>query len=190
MTLNPLRKSAKIAPMLVKPAIRKVTRLGQPVLRKALRELTPKETQDPAVQRLIDEMVVTMIEYIGVGIAANQVGEDLSLFVMGLAEGSSRHEEGIELTVVFNPKIKPLGPADALDWEGCLSVPGLRGKVPRYHALELSGLDRKGKAFTKTYEGFPARVVQHETDHLNGKVYLDRMPDLTTLAYVDEHVRR
>jgi peptide deformylase len=170
---------------LVETAIRKVTRLGHPVLRKTLRALTAKEIARPEIQRLIEEMAVTMVEYEGVGIAANQVGQDLSLFLMGLEKGSPRHKDGIPLTVVFNPKVRFEGEPSELDWEGCLSVPGLRGRVPRYRKLELSGLDHKGRAFTRVYEDFPARVVQHETDHLNGMVYLDRMPDLRTLSFVD-----
>ena len=104
---------------------------------------------------------------------------------MGLSEGSKRHEEGIPLTVVFDPQVKFIGEETAMDYEGCLSVPGLRGQVERFLKLELSGLDHHGEAFTRVYEGFPARVVQHETDHLNGKVYLDRMKGLTTLTFVD-----
>lgn len=166
-------------------AIRKVTRLGHPVLRAPGRTLTPEEILSPDVQRLVEEMAVTMAEYEGVGIAANQVGEGLKGFVMGLEEGSPRHKEGIPLTVVFNPEVKFLSEELALDWEGCLSVPGLRGQVPRRVKLELSGLDHDAKPFKRVYEGFPARVVQHETDHLDGKVYLDRMADLKTLGYVD-----
>jgi peptide deformylase len=165
-------------------AIRKVTQLGHPVLRAPAKTLTPDEINSDDVQRLIEEMVVTMAEYEGVGIAANQCGEGLSGFVMGLDEGSVRHKDGIPLTVVFNPEIRFLTEELLLDWEGCLSVPGLRGQVPRRAKLELTGLDQHGAPFTRIYEGFPARVVQHETDHLNGKVYLDRMPDLKTLGYV------
>ncbi|MBI3551904.1 MAG: peptide deformylase [Elusimicrobia bacterium] len=165
--------------------IRKVVRLGHPVLRAPARHLTPKEIAAPEVQRLIEEMAASMVEYEGVGIAAPQVGEGVSLFLMGLAEGSPRHKQGIPLTVVFNPVVEFVGRETALDYEGCLSAPGLRGQVERAKALELSGLDHKGKAFTKSYEGFPARVVQHETDHLNGLVYLDRMKGLKTLGYID-----
>lgn len=171
--------------MIVGVPVRKVVRLGHPVLRAPARKLTAKEIGAPEVQRLIEEMAASMIEYEGVGIAANQVGEGVSCFLMGLAEGSPRHKEGIPLTVVFNPEVKFLGEATELDYEGCLSVPGLRGQVARRKKLELSGLDHRGKAFRRLYEGFPARVVQHETDHLNGKVYLDRMDGLKTLAFVD-----
>lgn len=171
--------------MIVGIPVRKVVRLGHPVLRAPARKLSAKEIAAPEVQRLIEEMAASMIDYEGVGIAANQVGEGVSLFLMGLNEGSPRHKEGIPLTVVFNPEVKFLGGETALDYEGCLSMPGWRGQVERRTKLELSGLDHHGKAFTRLYEGFPARVVQHEADHLSGKVYLDRMNGLTTLAYVD-----
>ncbi len=171
--------------MIVGVPVRKVVRLGHPVLRAPARRLTPEQIIAPEVQRLIEEMAASMIEYEGVGIAANQVGEGISLFLMGLAEGSPRHEEGIPLTVVFNPSVAFIGEETQTDHEGCLSVPGLRGQVERRLKLELSGLDHHGDSFTRPYEGFPARVVQHETDHLDGKVYLDRMKGLATLTFVD-----
>ncbi len=169
----------------VKTAVRKVVRLGRPILRKTLEKVPPELIGSPDVQRLLREMAVTMVEYEGVGIAANQVGEDLACFLMGLEPGSPRHKEGIPLTIVFNPEVRFIGKETLLDWEGCLSAPGLRGQVPRAAKLELKGLDERGRAFKRVYEGFPARVVQHELDHLNGKVYLDRMPDLKSLAFID-----
>ena len=175
---------------IVGTAIRKVTLLGHPVLRKILRKLKPDEIRSEEVRRLVQEMAVTMDEYDGVGVAGNQVGEDLSVFVMGLPKGTKRHPDGIALTVVFNPIIKPIGDEFEEDWEGCLSVPELRGMVRRHSKLELSGHGLDGKPFKKIYEGFPARVVQHETDHLNGLVYLDRMDGLKTLSYMSEIGRR
>lgn len=175
---------------IVGPATRKVTQLGHPVLRKVLRKLKPEEIRSEEMHRLIEEMAITMEEYDGVGIAGNQVGEDLSVFVMGLPKGTKRHPDGIALTVVFNPVIKFIGEETEEDWEGCLSVPDLRGMVRRHSKLELSGHGLDGKPFKKIYEGFPARVVQHETDHLNGLVYLDRMDGLKTLSYMSEMGRR
>lgn len=170
--------------------IRKVTQLGHPVLRKAVRRVKPEEIRSPDMQRLVREMVVTMNEYDGVGLAGNQAQEDLAVFVMGLPKETKRHPEGIALTVVFNPVITPIGDEYEEDWEGCLSVPDLRGLVRRHKKLELTGLSIDGKPFKKIYEGFPARVVQHETDHLNGFVYLDRMDGLKTLSYIGEMGRR
>ena len=168
---------------LVQTAVRKVVKLGHPVLRAKARLVTAAQIRSPEIQRLLQEMAASMDEYEGVGIAANQVGQGLSIFLMGLDKGSPRHKDGIPLTVVCNPKVRYAGKPTEVDWEGCLSVPGLRGQVPRYGRLELSGLDHKGQPFKRAFEDFPARVIQHETDHLNGKVYLDRMPDLKTLAY-------
>lgn len=172
--------------MLVKTSIRKVTVLGHPVLRRTARALKPAEIASADVRRLVSEMAATMEEYEGVGIAANQVGEGLSLFLMGLASGGKRHPDGIPLTAVFNPEVRFIGSETETDWEGCLSVPGMRGMVERRLKLELSGLGLDGKPFKRVLEGFPARVVQHECDHLDGKVYLDRMKDLSTLGYVEE----
>src|SRR5437667_2867727 len=118
--------------MIVGIPVRKVVRLGHPVLRAPARKLSPKEIAAPEIQRLIEEMAASMLEYEGVGIAANQVGEGISLFLMGLAEGSKRHKEGIPLTVVFNPKLEVIGKDTELDFEGCLSVPGMRGQVERF----------------------------------------------------------
>ena len=109
---------------------------------------------------------------------------------MGLPAGTERHRGASGSRPIFSPKVHFLDTELESDWEGCLSVPGLRGQVPRHRKLELSGLDREGVAFTRIYEGFPARVVQHETDHLMGKVYLDRMSGLATLAFTDELARR
>ena len=172
--------------MIVGIGIRKVTQIGHPVLRKVLRKLKADEVRTTDVQRLVREMAVTMDEYDGVGIAGNQVGEDLSVFLMGLPKGTKRHPDGIALTVVFNPVITPIGDETVDDWEGCLSVPDLRGMVKRHKKLKLTGLGLDGKAFKRVYEDFPARVIQHETDHLNGLVYLDRMEGLKTLSYMSE----
>jgi peptide deformylase len=169
---------------LVHPAVRKVVALGHPVLRAKTRELSAAEIVSPEIQRLIQEMAVTMDDYDGVGIAGNQVAEGLAIFVMGLPKGAPRHPDGIPLTVAVNPVARLDGAAAELDIEGCLSVPGLRGRVPRHARLELSALDHRGRPFTRAYEGFPARVIQHEIDHLDGLVYLDRMPDLKTLAFI------
>ena len=176
--------------MLVGTGIRKVTQLGHPVLRKVTRRLKAGEARLADMQRLVREMAATMDEYDGVGIAGNQVGEDLAVFLMGLPKGTKRHPDGIELTVVLNPIVTPIGDETEDDWEGCMSVPDLRGMVRRHKKLELSGLGLDGAAFKRVYEGFPARVIQHETDHLNGLVYLDRMDGLKTLSYIGEMGRR
>ncbi|MBI4371316.1 MAG: peptide deformylase [Elusimicrobia bacterium] len=175
---------------LVGIAVRKVTLLGHPVLRRRLRRLKPEEARSAETRRLAREMAATMEEYDGVGIAGNQCGEDLAIFVMGLPKGGQRHPAGIELTMVINPVVKAIGAETEEDWEGCLSVPDLRGRVKRPRTISLSGLDLDGKPFERTYEGFPARVVQHETDHLNGLVYLDRMDGLESLTHLSEIGRK
>jgi peptide deformylase len=170
-------------------SILKVSRLGHPVLREKARPLTPSFLAKPATQTLIDNMIETMYEYHGVGLAAPQVHESLLLAVI-----ESQGERGrIPLTVIVNPVITVLsGNSEAemeVDWEGCLSIPDLRGRVPRYRKLKVEALDRSGAKMKFLAEGFFARVVQHEYDHLMGHVYLDRMSDLHTLTHLDEMKR-
>jgi peptide deformylase len=170
-------------------SILKVSRLGHPVLREKARPLTPAFLAKPATQTLIDNMIETMYEYHGVGLAAPQVHESLLLAVI-----ESQGERGqIPLTVLVNPVVTVLGEnpdSDKVeDWEGCLSIPDLRGRVPRYRKLKVEALDRRGSKMKFVAEGFFARVVQHEYDHLMGHVYLDRMSDLQTLTHLDEMKR-
>jgi peptide deformylase len=166
-------------------SILKVSRLGHPVLRKEARQLSPKELATPSIQKLIDDMMETMVEYYGVGLAAPQVHESLSIAVI-----ESHGPRGdIPMTVLVNPEVTVLDENFVDDWEGCLSIPDFRGRVPRWQKLQVEALDRKGKRFQFVAEGFFARVVQHEFDHLRGKVYLDRMPDLKTLSHFAEFQR-
>jgi peptide deformylase len=171
-------------------AILKVARLGHPVLRKVTEPVSPDELRSPKLQSFIDDMVETMREYSGVGLAANQVHASKQVAVIEVA-GNPRYPDApsIPLTVIVNPQITPLAPETDDGWEGCLSIPDLRGTVPRYTALRLQALDRHGEAMDLTVRGFFARVVQHETDHLNGMVYLDRMKDLSTLTHLAEWSR-
>src|SRR5215471_8087267 len=167
-------------------SILKVSRLGHPVLREKSRPLSPSFLAKSSTQTLIDNMIETMYEYHGVGLAAPQVHESLLLTVI-----ESEGERGrIPLTVLVNPKVTVLGENPEAnkdeDWEGCLSIPELRGRVPRYRKLRVEALDRKGIKLNFVAEGFFARVVQHEYDHLMGQVYLDRMSDLHTLTHLDE----
>lgn len=168
-------------------AILKVARLGHPVLRTPARELPPETVSQPDFQRFIEDIVVTMREYQGVGLAAVQVHESMQVAVLEVA-GNARYpgKEAVPLAVLVNPEIVPLGDETEEDWEGCLSIPDLRGRVPRYKRLRVTALDRDGNALDFVAEGFHARVIQHEVDHLRGLVYLDRMPDLTTLTYLSE----
>jgi len=167
-------------------SILKVARIGHPVVRAAARDLTPEEIRSPEIQRLIDDMRVTMYEYEGVGLAAPQIHESLRLAVLEVPGSDKRSEEAVPFTVLVNPKVTPLGPETVDGWEGCLSIPDLRGLVPRFTRLRLEALDRQGKPYAVEAEGFHARVVQHECDHLDGGVYLDRMRDMRTLSFIKE----
>jgi peptide deformylase len=171
-------------------SILKVSRLGHPVLRKVTEIVTLPELQSDKVQQLIDDMIVTMKEYDGVGLAADQVHESKQIAVLEVA-GNPRYpnKADVPLTVLVNPKITPLTEEQEDDWEGCLSIPDLRGRVPRYKSIRVDAWDRDGKPLNFIANDFHARVIQHEFDHLNGKVYLDRMRDFSTLAFLAEYAR-
>jgi len=166
-------------------SILKVSRLGHPVLRMESKRVSPETLASPVIQTLIDNMMETMVEYIGVGLAAPQVHESLAIAVIESHGGRG----DIPMTVIVNPEVTVLDEELIEDWEGCLSIPDFRGRVPRWRKLRVNALDRHGKKIQITAEGFFARVIQHEFDHLIGKVYLDRMPDLKTLAYLAEFQR-
>ncbi len=168
-------------------AILKVARLGHPVLRQVAEAVPVKEIRSPEVQRLIDDMVETMRECNGAGLAANQVHVLRQICVIEV-NGNSRYPDAptIPLTVLINPVVTPLSAEMEEDWEGCLSVPDMRGRVPRYTAVRLEAYDRAGKKLDVVAKEFFARVIQHETDHLNGIVYVDRMKDLSTLSHLAE----
>jgi peptide deformylase len=171
-------------------AILKVARLGHPVLRQMAAPLSVEQLQSSAAQKFIDDMVQTMKEYDGVGLAADQVHESQQIAVLEVADNPRYPEKPkVPLTVLVNPKITPLTEETEDDWEGCLSVPDLRGKVPRYKSICIQALDRDGKELDFVAHGFHARVIQHEWDHLHGKVYLDRMRDFSTLTFLTEFAR-
>jgi len=171
-------------------AIRKVAQLGNPILRQVAKKVGEKDINTPHVQNLIDDLIDTMREYDGVGLAAPQVHESLQIAVMEISDNPRYPKEKSEpVTVFINPQITPLTSETMGVWEGCLSVHGLRGLVHRPRRIRLEALDRHGKKIDKEYEGFPAVAIQHETDHLFGKVFLDRMTDMTQLAFLDEYRR-
>ena len=169
--------------------ILKVARIGHPVIRSPARAVSPEVLASPDFQRLVDDMVVTMHEYDGVGLAGPQVHVGLRVAVIEVAASDERARDAVPLTVLVNPKVTPLGDEKDHAWEGCLSVPDLRGVVPRWKRLRLDALDREGKPFTVEAEDFFARVIQHECDHLDGSVYLDRMEGLRTLSFLREFER-
>jgi peptide deformylase len=170
-------------------SILKVARIGHPVVRTPAREITAEELRSAEVQRLIDDMVETMHEYDGVGLAAPQVHVSLRLAVLRIPESDERAEAGVPLMVLVNPVVTPLGEEKRESWEGCLSIPDLRGVVPRFARLRLQALDREGRACEIEAERFFARVIQHECDHLDGRVYLDRMAGMRTLSFNREFER-
>jgi peptide deformylase len=171
-------------------SILKVARLGHPVLRKITAPLSLPEMQSPAFQKFVDDMIETMKEYDGVGLAADQVHESKQVAVLEVAENPRYpNKPNVPLTVLINPQISPLTEAMAEDWEGCLSIPDLRGRVPRYKSIRVQAWDRDGKPFEYIATDFHARVIQHEWDHLQGKVYLDRMRDFSTLTFLTEFAR-
>jgi peptide deformylase len=171
-------------------SILKVARLGHPVLRKITENVSQRELQSPALQKFIDDMIETMKEYDGVGLAADQVHESKQIAVLEVADNPRYPEKPrVPLTVLVNPTIAPLSEDIEEDWEGCLSIPDLRGMVPRYRSIRVQALDREGKEIDFVANEFHARVIQHEFDHLNGKVYLDRMRDFSTLTFLQEFAR-
>ena len=167
-------------------SILKVARMGHPVLRQRGRPLDKSELGDPLLQKLIDDMIDTMHEYSGVGLAAPQVHESLRLFVALLEEDP---DSKTQATVVINPEITALTSSREDGWEGCLSIPDIRGMVPRFTEISLRALDREGNRIELRLKKFPARVVQHETDHLDGVLFFDRMTSMQSLTYLDEYSR-
>ena len=165
-------------------AVRTILRMGDPRLLEHARPVTDFET--PALQALIEDMFDTMAAAGGVGLAAPQIGVGLQLVIFGF-EKSERYPEAasVEQTILINPLITPLSNDEALDWEGCLSLPGMRGEVPRFTQIRYQGFGPDGRAIDRTVEGFHARVVQHECDHLIGKLYPMRVRDFTRFGFTD-----
>jgi peptide deformylase len=167
-------------------SILKVARMGHPVLRERARPLSKLDLRDPLIQKLIDDMIDTMHEYHGVGLAAPQVHEGVRLFVALLDEDPGPKSE---TTVIVNPEIIPSGSTKEEGWEGCLSIPDIRGMVPRFTDITVSALDRSGKPVEVPLKNFAARVAQHETDHLDGVLFFDRMTSMQSLTFLDEYSR-
>ena len=159
----------------------KIAKLGNPILRKIATPVDSREIKSSDIQRLIDDMLETMYDEPGIGLAAPQVLRSIQLVVMGC-----KGEGGFPEAVLINPSIVYYGPEQVENWEGCLSVDGLRGKVTRPSLVRVNALDRKGKTLDFEATGLYAVCIQHEVDHLIGKVFLDRMTDMSTLTQLDE----
>ena len=166
-------------------SILKVSRMGHPVLRKRTVLVQPDEINTSSMQRLIDDMFDTMHEYVGIGLAAPQVHQERRLFVAGVDGPNST----MQPVVMINPEIEVIDDEKEEDWEGCLSIPDIRGKVLRAKNIRVRFLDRHGRSQQLTATGFPARVIQHETDHLNGGLFVDRMTSFDSLTFLEEYGR-
>ncbi len=174
-------------------AILPIVRLGHPSLRTPAMPVDPEQLRAPELQVLIDNMFETMLEAKGVGLAAPQLGIGIQLFVYLAVDPDamdSDEEDGPapepEPKVVINPMVVPEPGELVAEWEGCLSIPDLRGLVLRHPAVQVNALDRHGEKIEFTARGYPGRIVQHEFDHLNGIIFLDRMRDLRSLCFTEE----
>ena len=167
--------------------LRQIAQLGQPVLREPVVKI--EEPKDPAVQDLIEDMLVTVADANGVGLAATQVYESVALFLIA-SRPTPRYPGAPEAepTALLNPEILWASEEMEVGWEGCLSIPGMRGLVPRHRQIRVRYLTRHGELREEEYEGFLARVFQHEYDHINGLVYLDRT-DSRNLVTEKEYLR-
>jgi len=165
--------------------ILKVARLGHPVLREKSSDLEIKDIKAGKFRPLVDDMIETMHAYEGVGLAGPQVHLPLRIFVFEVEEKVAKRRgiPKVGAGVMFNATYEAIGSDTITDWEGCLSVPFLGGEVPRYKKIRIKGIDHDGSETEAEIDGFTARIFQHEIDHTEGRVYLDRMPDLTTLGY-------
>ena len=165
--------------------VREILKMGDPRLLRVAQPVRAFDT--PELRTLIADMRDTMRAANGAGLAAPQIGEDLQLVIFGTDAPNPRYPDAppVPRTVLLNPVITPLGDAEEEDWEGCLSVPGLRAVVPRWQRIRYSGFDEQGNVIEREAEGFHARVVQHECDHLVGKLYHKRVRDFTKFGYND-----
>ena len=172
-------------------AILKIARMGHPIL--CGRAAPIEDPRHPAIRKLIDDMIATMADADGAGLAAPQVHVPARLVVFSVSEERASGVEGDRpqgLQVLINPVIEPLTEETEVGWEGCLSVPGMVGAVARLKRIRYRGLDADGKALERIANGFHARVVQHECDHLDGILYPMRMPDLSLFGFAEEIRRR
>jgi peptide deformylase len=172
-------------------AILKVAHMGHPVLRAKARPLDAAEIRSAAVQQLIDDMFETMAEYQGVGLAAPQVHKSVRLFVAGFpdTDDDEGEEPDVPQMALINPEITVVGRDAIEDWEGCLSIPDIRGRVPRARQIVVRAYDRNGKRVEMKASNFTARVIQHETDHLDGVLFFDRMKSFESLTFLEEFGR-
>ena len=166
-------------------AVREILKMGDPRLLRVAQPVRAFDTRE--LHALVADMQETMLAANGAGLAAPQIGEDVQLVIFGTDAPNPRYPDAppVPRTVLLNPVITPVGTEEEEDWEGCLSVPGLRGVVPRWRRIRYSGFDEKGGPIEREAEGFHARVVQHECDHLVGKLYPMRVRDFSRFGYTE-----
>ncbi len=166
-------------------AVRQVLRMGHPTLLQVAQPVT--EFNTAGLDALIEDMFDTMADYEGVGLAAPQIGESLRLVIFGF-EHNERYPdvEPVPITVLINPEIEYIRSEQQAGWEGCLSVPGMRGLVPRHTHIRYRGFDQAGNAIDRSVKDFHARVVQHEVDHLDGILYPQRIEDMSQFGFIEE----
>ena len=166
-------------------AVREILKMGDPRLLRMAQEVPQLDTD--ALHLLVTDLLDTMRAANGAGLAAPQIGVDLQVVLFGSDERNPRYPDRplVPRTVLVNPTITPIGDEQESDWEGCLSVPGLRGVVPRWGRIRYTGWDAFGDPIDRTVDGFHARVVQHECDHLWGKLYPMRMTDFSQFGFTE-----
>lgn len=171
-------------------ALLKIAKMGNPILRKISEPVSKKEIQTADFQRFIDDMIETMRDEDGLGLAAPQVHVSKQVVVIeSLDDDRTPEAPPFPLLVLINPVFKYLSKELRTGWEGCLSLDNLRGKVPRSRAVKLEALDRNANTVVLDWEEFPAVVLQHEIDHLRGHLFVDRMKDMSTLTHLGEFHR-
>jgi len=166
-------------------SVQAVLKMGDPRLNRLANPVQTFNT--PELHQLIADMRATVAQANGAGLAAPQIGVDLQVVIFGSGQVNTRYplEDPIPETILINPVITPLGDDEQIGWEGCLSVPGLRGQVPRFKHIRYTGFDELGKPIDKTVSGFHARVVQHECDHLIGILYPAKIRDFSQFGYIE-----
>jgi peptide deformylase len=167
-------------------AVRSILKMGEPLLLQVAALVPVEKIASPEIQQIIQDMLDTMQASNGAGLAAPQIGIPLQIVVFGFEKNSRYPNEApVPQTILINPVITPLSEQQEDGWEGCLSVPGLRGVVPRYTSIRYQGYDASGQIIDKSVSGFHARVVQHECDHLIGKLYPTRIKDMTQFGFTE-----
>jgi peptide deformylase len=165
--------------------VHQILKMGDPRLLRIAQPVDASAFGSPELRQLVQDLFETMHAVNGAGLAAPQIGVDLQLVVFGSDQPNPRYPDRprVPVTVLCNPVITPLGADEEEDWEGCLSVPGLRGRVPRWRRIRYSGFDPAGRTIERDAEDFHARVVQHECDHLLGRLYPTRIRDMTSFGF-------